>query len=60
MVRTAILKIDNASSILAAPNPCGELAEGSIAPVSNTGEVCTHLRQFESDTPRPIYISVTN
>ena len=54
MVRTRVFKTHDASSILATPNYCGELAEGSNAAVSSTVEVCMHLRQFESDTPRPM------
>lgn len=57
MVRTAILKIDNASSILAAPNSCGELAEWSIATVSRTVEVRASV---SSNLTLPAYVmSVT-
>ncbi len=51
MVRTAILGIDDASSILATPTYCGEFAERPIAPDLKSDNRSA-VRQFESGTPR--------
>lgn len=54
---TSVFKTGGTDSNSVAPTYLiGELAERLIATDSKSVGVCTHPRQFESDTPRPIFI----